>query len=122
MGAARLRIAVFPTVTKNGEGTEWKTQPGHKPLPTKASYINFFDSIAAPSNGIEPKSSNDESTPRFTWWDHKGTEEWLEYDLPKKSRYSKASVYWFDDTGSSSGGHIRAILPYLCEFSCESWG
>ncbi|HLK17159.1 MAG TPA: beta-L-arabinofuranosidase domain-containing protein [Fimbriimonadaceae bacterium] len=99
MGAARLRITVFPTVTKDGSGHEWKPQPGHKPLPTKASFVGFFDVISAPSDGIEPKSSDDETIPRFTWWDHKGTKEWIEYDLSKPTLHSKASVYWFDDTG-----------------------
>jgi hypothetical protein len=36
MGAARLRISVFPTVTKKGNGTAWKPPAGTKPLPTKA--------------------------------------------------------------------------------------
>ena len=99
MGAARLRITVFPTVTKSGEGHEWKGQPGHKPLPTKASFVGFFDVISAPSDGLEPSKSSDESIPRFTWWDHKGTKEWIEYDLPKAATYSKADIYWFDDTG-----------------------
>ncbi|MHB8636121.1 MAG: beta-L-arabinofuranosidase domain-containing protein [Fimbriimonadaceae bacterium] len=102
MGAARLRISVFPTVTKGGDGHVWKPQPGHKPLPTKASFVGFFDVISAPSDGIEPKTSDDESIPRFTWWDHKGTKEWIEYDLPKAAAYSKAQVYWFDD--NSHGG------------------
>lgn len=99
MGAARLRISVFPTVTKSGQGHEWKPQPGHKPLPTKASFVGWFDMISAPSDGIEPKNSSDESIPRFTWWDHKGTKEWIEYDLTKPAQHAKASVYWFDDTG-----------------------
>ena len=114
MGAARLRITVFPTVTKSGDGHIWKGQPGHKPLPTKASFVGFFDVISAPSDGIEPSKSSDESIPRFTWWDHKGTKEWIEYDLPKAATYSKADVYWFDDTGHG-GCRVPASWRLLYE-------
>lgn len=116
MGAARLRITVFPTVTSRGDGAVWKKQPGNKPLPTKASFNGFFDSIAAPSDGIEPKASDDESVPRFTWWDHKGTKEWIEYDLPKATPYTKAEVYWFDDTGHG-GCRVPASWRLLYQVS-----
>jgi hypothetical protein len=46
-----------------------------------------------------PKASNDNSIPRMTWWDHKGTTEWVAYRFPKARSLSGASVYWFDDTG-----------------------
>ena len=35
----------------------------------------------------------------MTWWDHKGTAEWVERSLDKQTRLSFAEVYWFDDTG-----------------------
>jgi hypothetical protein len=114
MGAARLRISVFPTVTRNGDGHEWKPQPGHKPLPTKASFVGFFDVISAPSDGIEPTNSDDETIPRFTWWDHKGTKEWIEYDLPTPATHSKADIYWFDDA-SHGGCRVPASWRLLYE-------
>lgn len=105
MGAARLRISVFPTVVSSG-GHDWKASTrGHRPLPTKASFINFFDSIAAPSDGIEPRNSHDATVPRFTWWDHKGRAEWIEYDLPSPATRASADVYWYDD--SATGGGCR---------------
>jgi len=46
-----------------------------------------------------PKSSNDHSIPRMTWWPRKGTPEWLHVDLGRPETLKGCSVYWFDDTG-----------------------
>jgi hypothetical protein len=35
----------------------------------------------------------------MTFWDHRGTAEWVEIDFGKAKKVSKSSVYWFDDTG-----------------------
>jgi len=34
----------------------------------------------------------------MTWWDHKGTVEWVERYFDKPTKFSAAEVYWFDDT------------------------
>src|SRR2546421_360502 len=60
------------------------------------------DSVEAMIDGREPKSSNDNSIPRFTWWDHRGTEEWVRYDFEKPRKVSEVDVFWFDDTGSGA--------------------
>ena len=39
------------------------------------------DSVAALSDRIEPQDSCDHTIPRFTWWDHRGTKEWVQYDV-----------------------------------------
>jgi DUF1680 family protein len=65
----------------------------------RASHVNATDSLAALNDGVLPKSSNDHSIPRMTWWDHKGTTEWVSYRFPKPRRLAASSVYWFDDTG-----------------------
>jgi hypothetical protein len=51
------------------------------------------------NDGILPTSSGDDTIPRFTWWPHKGSEEWVQYDFEKPQRLSSTSVYFFDDTG-----------------------
>jgi hypothetical protein len=45
MGASRLRITSFPTVTTGPEGTEWIAPPRPKPIPFKISYsyINRYE-------------------------------------------------------------------------------
>jgi hypothetical protein len=58
------------------------------------------DSLEAPDSGRTPESSADTSIPRFTWWDRRGTTEWIEYDLRSARELSSVSAYWFDDTGA----------------------
>jgi hypothetical protein len=106
MGAARLRIAMFPTIGSGPDAREWSAAPKPKPALYKAtaSHCNPNDTVQAMCDGAEPSSSNDHSLPRFTWWDHRGGAEWVQYDFAKPMKASKVSVYWFDDTG---GGQCR---------------
>jgi len=74
------------------------------PLPTiantaKASASHNSDQANAANDGIDPKHSNDHDVPRFTWWDHRGTTEWIQLDLAKPTKVSSTDIYWFDDTG-----------------------
>ncbi|MBC8142197.1 MAG: glycoside hydrolase family 127 protein [Armatimonadetes bacterium] len=102
MGAARLRITSFPTIGTGADAHEW-TEPDN----TLATASHNSDTIAAMTNALgamsdpsEPKASNDLVTRRFTWWDHKGTAEWVQCSLPKPKTISSVSVYWFDDSGT----------------------
>lgn len=95
MGAARLRISAFPVISEGPDAHEWTSAAS---LP-KASWCYEGDTTAALNDGILPSSSGDHSIPRFTWWPHMGSEEWVQYDFAKSRELSGASVYWFDDTG-----------------------
>jgi hypothetical protein len=99
MGAARLRISAFPTIGSGPDATDWKPEelPPQPLYDTRASHTN--DEITAPCDGISPAASGDHSIPRFTWWDHRGTSEWIQYDFKTPRKVSEVSVYWFDDTG-----------------------
>lgn len=55
--------------------------------------------LRAINDGLSPTSSDDHSIPRFTWWDHKGTSEWVSLTFKEPHRISCVEVYWFDDTG-----------------------
>lgn len=100
MGAARLRISAFPTIGQGPEAHEWKpTPPAPRPADYKTSASHIFDELSALCDGIVPASSDDHSIPRFTWWDHQGTKEWVQYDFDQPRTVSEVSVYWFDDTG-----------------------
>jgi hypothetical protein len=35
----------------------------------------------------------------MTWWNHRGSTEWVQYDFPAPKKISSTEVYWFDDTG-----------------------
>ena len=98
MGCARLRISAFPTIGSGPGAHEW-TRP-QKPLPTSVSHCWQGDITDALSDGLLPQSSNDNGIPRFTWWDHKGTTEWVQYDFARPMTVSGSHVYWFDDTGA----------------------
>ena len=49
----------------------------------KADVVVRNASVEAIIDGLEPKTSNDPDMPRFTWWDHRGTAEWVEWGFPK---------------------------------------
>jgi hypothetical protein len=77
-----------------------------KPAPTlasdasvSASHCGSSDTVEALHDQIEPRSSIDHDISRFTWWDHRGSTEWIQYDLAKEAEVSTVEVYWFDDTG-----------------------
>jgi DUF1680 family protein len=93
MGAARLRISAFPRIAAPGQsGHIWEKLPE-----PQASHVH--DAYEALRDGQVPENSNDHSIPRFTWWDHRGTEEWVNIVLPEAMPVAEVSVYWFDDTG-----------------------
>lgn len=102
MGAARLRITMFPVIGTGEAAHDWTAL---KPSPVSASHCFEGDSVDALVDGLEPKSSNDHDIPRFTWWAHRGTVEWVQYSFEKPRRVSSTQVYWFDDTGA---GQCRA--------------
>jgi hypothetical protein len=103
MGAARLRIASFPVIGDGPDAHQWVVPPEALPLKVSASHCYEGDTVRAVADGRIPKNSNDHSIPRFTWWDHKGSKEWVqrEFDAPRK--VSKVEVYWFDDSPSNGG-------------------
>jgi DUF1680 family protein len=79
------------------------------PYPTLASQSKVTTSGTTElSNGIKdprmvadgevPLSSSD-TTSFFDLYPKKGTTEWIQYDLPKKSRVSGTSVYWYQPNG-----------------------
>jgi DUF1680 family protein len=97
MGCARLRISSFPTIGSGPDAHEWKEPP--KTIPATASHCWQADTVAALSDKLLPQSSNDQSIPRFTWWPHKGTTEWVQYNFDKTEKIHGSAVYFFDDTG-----------------------
>ena len=62
-----------------------------------ASHCGARDTLVALVDGRLPKSSSDESIPRMTFWDHRGTKEWVEMRFAKPRRVHAVRVYWFDD-------------------------
>jgi hypothetical protein len=99
MGAARLRISAFPTIGEGPLANDWKPEMRPRPPLYKSSASHVQGEISALCDGVIPAGSGDQSIPRFTWWDHRGTQEWVQYDFDAPRKVSEVSVYWFDDTG-----------------------
>jgi Beta-L-arabinofuranosidase, GH127 catalytic domain/Beta-L-arabinofuranosidase, GH127 middle domain len=107
MGAARLRVAAFPTVSALREhaisqvGHAWQPPALPKVSKYKASASHCFesDSVEAIGDGLLPENSNDHNIPRLTWWPHVGSREWVQFDFGSPRKITSAAVYWFDDTG-----------------------
>ena len=101
MGAARLRISAFPVIGKPANAHRWIAPEKPKPSQYKVSASHCYsgDAVEALADGLSPSSSNDQTIPRFTWWDHRGTTEWVEYQFDHAKKISAVEVYWFDDTG-----------------------
>ena len=110
MGCARLRISAFPTIGFGDEAHQWIAPPKPaKPIPTKASHCWGADTVDACSDKLLPENSNDSGIPRLTFWDHKGTSEWVQYNFEKAKKVSSVDVYFFDDTG---GGGCRVPVSW----------
>lgn len=84
-----------------------------------ASFVCPSDSLGAVNDGAEPARSGDGSIPRMTWWDHKGTVEWIQYEFAEPVRLKGCAVYWFDDR---PGGGCRIPQAWQVEFrEKNSW-
>ncbi len=108
MGAARLRISAFPTVSTNTAATHWAVT-----YTPSASHCWASDSVQALCDGLVPSNSSDTTIPRFTWWDHLGTAEWVRADFNSISPVSQVSIYWYDDTGF---GQCRVPQSWVVEY------
>ncbi len=111
-GVAKIGFTAIPYFAnanrEPGEMLVWIAETPVKadplPAPTvasrarpSASHTNAGDSLAALNDQVEPTASDDKKVPRFTWWDHRGTREWVQYDLDKPTKVSAVEVYWWDE-------------------------
>lgn len=62
-----------------------------------ASHCFASDTPAALNDELEPAASDDTKIPRFTWWDHRGTPEWVQYNFAQPQTVSAVAVYWWDE-------------------------
>lgn len=66
------------------------------------SHKNPSDSTNAPKDGIWPKDAHDQTIPRFTWWSHKGIEEWIQYEFPQAISIWRSDIYWYNDNSETT--------------------
>jgi hypothetical protein len=62
-----------------------------------ASHCWRNDTLSALNDQVEPAASDDTRIPRFTWWDHRGTREWVQYDFDQPRKVSAVEVHWWDE-------------------------
>lgn len=62
-----------------------------------ASHCWGSDAVDALNDQVEPSASDDTTIPRFTWWNHCGTKEWVGYDFGRPEKVSTVEVYWWDE-------------------------
>lgn len=71
------------------------------------------DTLVALYDRIEPASSTDQKIPRFTWWPHRGSAEWVQYDFDRPRRVSSVAIYWFDDSQQKGQCRVPASWKLL---------
>lgn len=83
---------------------------GTTPLPTleklatpSASHCNPSDSVFSMNDGVVHTNSSDHGKPRMSWWDHKGTTEWAQYEFPKEQLVNRVKIFWFADRAANGG-------------------
>jgi len=101
MGAARLRLAAFPTIGDGPDARVWA-----EPAEPMASFHRGkgVDPIEAINDGKVPSSSYDKKTPHFTWWSHSqfGKKQWVQQNLDGERTVNACEVYWFDETPANA--------------------
>ncbi|MDR2863378.1 MAG: glycoside hydrolase family 127 protein [Puniceicoccales bacterium] len=92
-GAGEMQVW-FPADSANAESA----LSGVK-ITTSYALPSPHENLSAVADRILPRNSGDHNVQRMTWWDHKGSAEWVQYDLPRTATFRGTKVYWFDDTG-----------------------
>jgi DUF1680 family protein len=93
---------------QSGEMMVWMAESAPKaaplPIPTlatrarpSASHCWQTDTVSALNDQVEPAASDDTTIPRFTWWNHRGTSEWVQYDFDHPTKICAAEAYWWDE-------------------------
>jgi len=97
---------------------EKATQPLAAPSVANQSKVSAsinHDSLNAVNDDLKPKNSNDHSLPRMTWWDHKGSAEWIQYDFEKTASVNGIKIWWFDDRAGNGGCRVpeKCVIEYF---------
>jgi hypothetical protein len=97
---AGWRTALYATGgNRDGQSVSYKVGAGIPTIATssKASSSARWAQTDALNDQIEPASSADQAVPRFEWFGHKGTREWVQYDFAGPQSVSSVQVYWFEN-------------------------
>jgi hypothetical protein len=111
-----------------GDGRELRLIAGRASLSppslsvgARPSASHAFNELSALNDQVEIASSHDLSIPRFTWWDHRGTAEWVEYGFAEPLPVDGVEVYWFDDTAIGGACKVPASWRILQRGADGAW-
>lgn len=86
-----------------------------------ASHCGPTDTLTALNDQVEPAASDDTKIPRFTWWDHKGTAEWVQYDFEQPTKISAVEVYWWDERRINAHCRVPQSWRLLYQMGGSEW-
>lgn len=86
-------------------------QPDRGRMGNATITASFGGDVAAVKDGILPTTASDESIPRFTWWNHTGTQETITAEFPAMT-VARSDVFWFRDAGSGGGCDFPASIRH----------
>ena len=101
MGCCRLRITAFPRHRQRQR--QGLAAAAEAEVPGERVALLRGDTVDALCDDVVPKNSNDHGIDRFTWWPHKGSAEWVQYDFDKPMTVSSAASTG-STTPSTNGG------------------
>ena len=135
--AAEIDLTLIPFYANTNRGTAshrvWLPEtlsgvarPSLSELATpSASHVNPSDSLSALADRAVPDTSHDESIPRFTWWDHRGTEEgnveWVQYEWDEPVATEQIGVYWWDETTLNRHCRVPQLWRLLYRDEAGNW-
>jgi hypothetical protein len=100
---------------------KWSVAPPTVASMSTATASHVFNSLTSLNDQEEIRNSHDLSVGRFTWWDHRGTREWVQYDFKEEATVDGCEVYWFDDTPNGGACHVPKSWRILYRDHAGEW-
>ncbi len=114
MGAAHLRISAFPVASDADDAHRWSPSIEAQHYHASASHCYEGDWTGAICDGLLPSDDVNEGVTRHTFWDHRGSAEWLQAGFDERRRVDEVAVFWFDDR--AIGGQCRVPASWRLMF------
>lgn len=121
MGAAHLRISAFPVVSDDDSANHWAPSIEQQLYHASASHCYEGDWTGAICDGLLPGDDVNEGVMRHTFWDHRGSAEWLQAEFDSPRVVDASAVYWFDDRDSGGQCRVPASWRLLYRDAAGQW-
>ena len=91
-GSGKMRVWMSQDLTATTPA-----QPATLASESRLSASTPTAALTSLNDRLVPKGEDDRSVPYYHWWPKQASTEWLQYDLPRATEVSSATVYWFSD-------------------------